>query len=134
MSSCANPRPRAPKDRGKRTLQRLRREAGYRCAKDFADELGIPNSTYSRYERAPESPDCRIPMQAAWAMADKLGVSIDLVVGRADIDEPSKPSLDERVAALSVMDREVVMAFIDFVEQRAAKQAAALSATRKAAI
>ena len=67
-------------------------------------------------------------------MADKLGVSIDLVVGRADIDELSKPSLDERVAALSVMDREVVMAFIGFVEQRAAKQAAALAATRKAAI
>ena len=37
---------------GKRTLQRLRREAGYRSAKEFAEALGIPGSTYARYERA----------------------------------------------------------------------------------
>ena len=32
---------------GKRTLQRLRRMAGYRSAKDFAKALGIPCSTYA---------------------------------------------------------------------------------------
>ena len=71
---------------GKRTLQRLRREAGYRSAKDFAAVLGIPTSTYARYERQPEGPDCAIPLSSAWQIADALGCSIDLVVGRTDLD------------------------------------------------
>ena len=55
----------------KRTLQRLRREAGYRNAKDFAAVLGIPASTYSRYERAEEGPLCGIPLSSAWSIADE---------------------------------------------------------------
>ena len=53
--------------------------------------MSILLGTYSRYERAPEGPDCGIPLPAAWAMADKLGCSIDLVVGREDIDVPRRP-------------------------------------------
>ena len=67
--------PRCGKACGKRTLQRLRREAGYASAKEFAAVLNIPNSTYSRYERAPEGPNSGIPLSAAWAMADELGSS-----------------------------------------------------------
>ena len=55
---------------GKRTLQRLRREAGYRSAKEFAEALGIPGSTYARYERAGDGADCGIPLSAAWQIAD----------------------------------------------------------------
>lgn len=115
---------------GKRkcTLQRLRREAGYKSAKDFAEAVHIPASTYSRYERAVEGPDCGIPMYAAWTMADELGCSIDLVVGRADIDERPDATWDDRIGALSVMDRENVASFIEFVEKRSLAQAlAALS-------
>ena len=109
---------------GKRTLQRLRREAGYRSAKDFAEVLHIPSSTYSRYERAIEGPECGIPMQAAWAMADELGVSIDLVVGRADIDEQRMPTLDDRVRRLSRSGREMLDDFMRYLEFREAANAA----------
>ena len=61
MSSIPAARPAC----GKRTLQRLRREAGYRSAKDFAAVLGIPASTYARYERQPEGPGCAIPLSSA---------------------------------------------------------------------
>ena len=93
---------------GKRTLQRLRREAGYRSAKDFAEVLNIPSSTYARYERAVECPECGIPLAAAWQIADALGCSIDLVVGR---------TIDERVAVLSLTNQEAIIGFLGYLEQ-----------------
>ncbi len=114
MSSIPAARPAC----GKRTLQRLRREAGYRSAKDFAAVLGIPASTYARYERQPEGPGCAIPLSSAWQIADALGCSIDLVVGRADIDAAGAPTLDDRAGALSLNAQETLAAFMDFLEQR----------------
>ena len=93
----------------KQTLQRLRREAGYRTAKDFAEELHIPYSTYSRYERAGEGPESGIPLYAAWAMADELGCSIDLVVGR---------TIDARVRKLGRSGREMLDDFLEYLEYR----------------
>ncbi len=61
------------------TLAEIRKEAGYRSARAFAEELGVPTATYSRYELTPD----KIPMQAAWRIADFLGCPIDTVVGRA---------------------------------------------------
>ncbi len=113
MSSAPNARRAC----GKRTLQRLRREAGYRSAKDFAGVLGIPASTYARYERQPEGPECAIPLSSAWQIADALGCSIDLVVGREDIDAASAPTLDDRVAALSLNGQEMLRGFLGYLEQ-----------------
>ncbi len=109
--------PNARRACGKRTLQRLRREAGYRSAKDFAAVLGIPASTYARYERQPEGPECAIPLSSAWQIADALGCSIDLVVGREDIDAAGAPTLDDRVAALSLNGQEMLRGFLGYLEQ-----------------
>ncbi len=65
------------------TLQALRRKAGYASAREFAEHIGVPFPTYSRYESSPE----KIPSSAAWMLADTLGCSIDAVVGRASIDD-----------------------------------------------
>lgn len=117
MSSCTNlPRPNVSK--GKRTLQRMRREAGFRSAKDFAERVGIPMSTYARYERAGDGPECGIPLSSAWAIADALGCSIDLVVGREDIDAASGGSIQERVEALSRTGREMHDDYLRFLEFR----------------
>ena len=107
----------------KRTLQRLRREAGYRNAKDFAAVLGIPASTYSRYERAEEGPLCGIPLSSAWSIADELGVSIDLVVGREDIDAPHVATLDERARALTREGRRMLEDYLEYLEHREADDA-----------
>ena len=103
---------------GKRTLQRLRRMAGYRSAKDFAKALGIPCSTYARYERAGDGADCGIPLAAAWQIADKLGCSIDLVVGREDIDKPYPATIEERIGSLSRTSSEMLDDYVRFLEFR----------------
>lgn len=101
---------------GRRTLQRLRRQAGYRSAKDFAEALGIPGSTYARYERAGDGPDCGIPLPAAWQIADALGCSIDLVVGRTDIDAKDEHPIQTRYDALTREGRELVESYLGYVE------------------
>ncbi len=108
---------------GKRTLQRLRRQAGFRSAKDFAESLGIPSSTYARYERAGDGADCGIPLPAAWQIADRLGCSIDLVVGREDIDAPEPEGIQPRYDALSPEGRALVDSYLSYVElgERAAR-------------
>ena len=108
---------------GKRTLQRLRREAGYRSAKEFAEALGIPGSTYARYERAGDGAGCGIPLPAAWQIADALGCSIDLVVGREDIDAPEPEGIQPRYDALSPEGRNLVDSYLSYVElgERAAR-------------
>ena len=116
MSSTPAPPNSARPRVGKRTLQRLRREAGYRSAKDFAQVLGIPGSTYARYERAVEGPECGIPLPSAWRMADALGCSIDLIVGREDIDARDAAALDERVAALTPANQAMLTGFFDYLE------------------
>lgn len=111
---------------GKRTLQRMRREAGYRSAKDFAESVGIPMSTYARYERAGDGAECGIPLPSAWAIADALGCSIDLVVGREDIDSAAVAgSIQERADALSRAGREMLddyLCFLEFREEADASQ------------
>lgn len=103
-------------------LRKLRLSAGYKTAQDFAYELGIANSTYSRYERAPAIPDCGIPLAAAWNMADHLGCTIDEVVGRADVGsltptDPKQP-LDARAAKLGITGREMLDGYLRYLEFR----------------
>ena len=102
---------------GKRTLQQLRREAGFRSGKEFADFLGVPAPTYARYERQPDGPDNAIPMKAAWRIADALGCSIDLVVGR-DPDESEGSKVQRMYNALSDSSRERLDEYLDFIEYR----------------
>lgn len=105
----------------KTTLADLRKAAGYRSSKDFAAVLGIPATTYSRYERNLADPETGIPLRAAWAIADKLHCSIDEIVGRADdnavetnhdlnmfyrsLSDSGKTMLDEYVKFLDFRDR-----------------------------
>lgn len=103
----------------KRGLQRMRRAAGYRSAKDFAEELGIPASTYARYERTPEGPDaCSIPIRAAWRIADALGCSIDEVVGREGPKEETRKGAQEACASLSPEERARLEGYLDCLRSR----------------
>lgn len=106
--------------RARSPLAELRREAGYRSSRDFAAALGIPATTYSRYERTLADPESGVPIRAARSIADRLGCSIDAVVGRADgageeghdlnatyrsLSESGKTMLDEYVKFLDFRDR-----------------------------
>ena len=103
------------------TLQELRREAGYDTAKEFAEELGISPATYSRYEQKPEG----IPTSAAWKLADRLGCSIDAVVGREHISVEDMRGPQQRFYdGLSRDGRRLMNEFMEFIEQREKKSAA----------
>lgn len=88
-------------------LARIRREAGYPSARALAKELGISESTYSRYESAP----ARMPLPAAVRIADTLGCSLDDIVGRrppADrhaIDAAASRLVDALTDLLAELDR-----------------------------
>ena len=100
-------------------LLELRKAAGYKNASDFAEAHEIPASTYARYERAGDGADCGIPLPAAWQIADKLGCSIDLVIGREDIDAScSKNTINERIESLSYSSLELLESFLQFLEYR----------------
>lgn len=86
-------------------LRRLRSEAGYRSAREFARAHGFSATTYARYERAPETPEEGIPLAAAWRIADALGSTIDLVVGRADIDAPDEHPVQTLYDSLTEANR-----------------------------
>lgn len=80
-------------------LRKYRKEAGYKSAKDFADEMGIPYPSYMAYENKKREPKYDVLMK----MADKLGVAIDELLGyeqkqatveQADFD---KKAIGERI-------------------------------------
>lgn len=102
-------------DRMSGRLQELRVAAGYDTAKDFASAIGVPPTTYSRYESQPD----RIPLRAAWQLADFLGVTIDQVVGRDDGPQGDPRGGDQRaIDALSERSRAEARDFVEFLAQR----------------
>lgn len=103
-----------------KTIQELRREKGYRSAREFADSLGISPSSMSRYDNQPET----IPTKVAWAMADRLDCSIDEVVGRMPVTS-GKSELQEFYDSLHRWNKDLFDEFREFIEARE-KRAASL--------
>ena len=59
-------------------LKEIRKAAGFKTAREFAEVMGIPPTTYARYEQKLD----HIPMPNAIRMADYLNVTLDSLVGR----------------------------------------------------
>lgn len=65
-------------------LQELRKRAGYKSARAFAETIGIPKDTYTGYEQGKSA----LTLERAWYFADVLGealgrhVSLDELAGR----------------------------------------------------
>lgn len=70
-------------------LQKLRKEAGWKSAKAYAEHLGLNPATYTEYEQGRIS----MPIRTAWAIADDLDVSLDELVGRTP---PTEADSEER--------------------------------------
>jgi len=97
------------------TLLELRRQAGFKNAKDFAAAEGIAAATYARYESAPE----KIPLKAAWQLADRFGVSIDAIVGREHIDVTElRGKIQDGYDALSEQSQASLQDYLAFLTQR----------------
>lgn len=104
--------------RRKTALSDLRAEAGYGSAKEFAAVLGVPSSTYSRWERSAQGPASSIPMAAAWAIADKLGCTIDAVVGRDSDSEPEGRDYNAIYRSLSEGGKRILDEFTQYLDFR----------------
>ena len=99
-------------------LKGIRQQAGYKTAKDLADEMGVAGSTVTRYEKEPES----IPMKAAIRMADMLGCSLDDIVGR---DSPATADvrgvIQQRFDALMPGRRADLSKYLGYLEEQQAR-------------
>ncbi|MBR1829051.1 MAG: helix-turn-helix transcriptional regulator [Atopobiaceae bacterium] len=109
------------RSKGNDGLVRLRKSAGFQSARKFAEAVGLSPTTYCRYERTPAGKGCGIPVRSAWEIADRLGTTIDAVVGRAEapadddrrdlnafyrsLSDSGKASLDEYVRYLDFRER-----------------------------
>lgn len=59
-------------------LQELRKAAGWKSARAYAEHMGMNVSTYTDYEQGRIS----MPIERAWAIADDLDVTLDELMGR----------------------------------------------------
>ena len=118
MTANATKTTTGPQTRRKTALSDLRAEAGYRNAKEFAAVLGVPSSTYSRWERSAQGPASSIPMSAAWAIADKLGCTIDAVVGRDSESEREGRDYNALYRSLSEGGKRIFEEFTQYLDFR----------------
>ena len=101
-------------------LLELRKQAGFKNAKDFAAAEGIAEATYARYESSPE----KIPLKSAWQLADRFGVPIDVIVGRRAVDVASlRGRVQEAYEALSDRSRASLDDYLAFHAQRDEREA-----------
>lgn len=100
-------------------LQEMRRAAGYSNAQEFADAIEVSLATYRRYEQDP----ARIPLPKAWLIADRLGCTIDAVVGRAAPDPGAGRGEVQR--AYDALSERAQRSVDEFIEFEAGKDAAA---------
>ena len=108
------------------SLRRLRRAAGYSSARAFAESVGLPPTTYVRYEQEDDGPETSMPIKNAWAIADGLGCSIDALVGREHLeDEAVADDMQVFYNRLSDENKARMREFcdyLDFSERRAAER------------
>ena len=101
-------------------LLELRKQAGFKNAKDFAVTEGIAEATYARYESSSE----KIPLKSAWQLADRFGVSIDVIVGREHIDMSApRGEVQDAYDALSKQSQASARDYLAFLAQRDAREA-----------
>lgn len=102
-------------------LYELRKQAGFKSAKDFAAAEGIPAATYARYESSPD----KIPLKSAWQLADRFGVAIDVIVGRARPEKPAAGgAVQQAFDALTEQSQASLSDYLAFLSQRDERQAA----------
>lgn len=87
-------------------LQKLRKAAGYKSARAFAEHIGMNVATYTDYEQGRRS----FTLEKAWEFADILQVSLDDLAGRdfqpqAESSRPD-PRRDELNRCFGKLDAE----------------------------
>lgn len=66
----------------KTNLQAMRKRAGYKSAREFAETIGVNVGSYTNYEQG----KVQMSLLKAWEFADALDCSIDEIAGRRTPD------------------------------------------------
>jgi len=77
----------------KSNLQTLRKRAGFRSAKAFAEYAGVNVKTYTNHEQG----DAAMSLLQAWEYADLLECTLDELAGRRVPEQPSISEHDKRI-------------------------------------
>ena len=97
------------------SLKDARKAAGFRTSKEFAEKVGIPPTTYCRYEQKPN----HIPMVTAMNLADYFNVTLDAIVGRVcdgSNDESHEQSLYSSLSPRGKAETDRFMAYQAWVD------------------
>lgn len=78
----------------KTQLQAMRKRAGFKSAKAFAEHVGISVSTYTKYEQGMSE----LSLERAWEFADALDCTLDELAGRK---VPNKINEDVRMESIA---------------------------------
>lgn len=62
----------------KYNLQAMRKRAGFKSAREFAEHMGMSLNTYNNYEQGRNS----LTLEKAWEFADELHCTLDELAGR----------------------------------------------------
>lgn len=78
----------------KTQLQAMRKRAGFKSAKAFAEHVGMSVSTYTKYEQGMSE----MSLERAWKFADALDCTLDELAGRK---APNRASGDARMGSIA---------------------------------
>ena len=78
----------------KTQLQAMRKRAGFKSAKAFAEHVGMSVSTYTKYEQGMSE----MSLERAWEFADALDCTLDELAGRK---APNRASGDARMGSIA---------------------------------
>ena len=98
-------------------LKEIRKAAGFKTAREFAEAIGVPPTTYARYEQKLE----HIPMPNAIRMADYLNVTLDSLVGRvceSPIEVGEQQRLYDLLSPRGKMEVDRFMAYQQWLDGR----------------
>lgn len=80
----------------KTNLQEMRRKAGFKSARAFAESIPMNSVTYTQYEQGIRN----FTLEKAWEFADLLGCSLDELAGRQWPPEGASATSDLGEASL----------------------------------
>lgn len=111
-------------------LQEMRKRAGYKSARAFAERIGMSLNTYNNYEQGVT----KLTLEKAWEFADVLECSLDELAGRkwppddlASID-PRRRTLIESYDALTDDGKTLASELVASVARDPLRRAAAAEA------
>lgn len=105
----------------KTQLQFIRRRAGFRSAKAFAEHIGMSVGTYTQYEQGQRS----LSLEKAWEFADALDCSLDDLAGRKrprKFGDPMQEALNASYENMNERGKETLTAVARSMEKDTANR------------